>query len=177
MRSREVRKRPSRQPAAAPPPAEGTNTGGRSPQVGGRAFVVAAAGASRAAARAWAATAAARRAGVEVRSIERSEWFVELAAYRFILSPIGSGIQRTANIEALLVLTVPILERCPYPVADDMVSMGFPVVVVGAWEEVTRERLKEWWSTFSPRLASFRAHCLTTQGYWHLLTGLVQRCT
>jgi len=30
--------------------------------------------------------------------------------------------------------------------------------------------MKEWWRYLSPVLLDFREHCLSTEGYWRLLT-------
>mmetsp|Transcript_127454 Transcript_127454/g.354824 ORF Transcript_127454/g.354824 Transcript_127454/m.354824 type:complete len:242 (-) Transcript_127454:31-756(-) len=135
---------------------------------------------SRWVARRWAESAAGRRAGVTVLAVEENipphRWLGELAKYRFLLSPLGDGIQSSKTIEALLVLTIPIVHRGPYPVHDRLVRMGFPMVVVANWNEITPERLQEWWALLSPRLARFRHNCVTTDTYWRLITGQIDYC-
>lgn len=128
-------------------------------------------------ARAWSALPQAVSAGVELRSIGLRDWWAELATYRFLLSPPGTGIQRTSLIEALLVLTVPITLRGEFPVHDDLVSYGFPIVVLSAWEDITAERVPTWWSSLAPRLEGFRSRCLTTDAYWLFFTGRRSICS
>mmetsp|Transcript_80916 Transcript_80916/g.245517 ORF Transcript_80916/g.245517 Transcript_80916/m.245517 type:complete len:101 (+) Transcript_80916:1007-1309(+) len=99
-----------------------------------------------------------------------------MASYRFILSPLGNGISSTKTCEALLVLTVPIVQRGGYPLHDDLAGYGFPIVIVDSWQEVTRGNLALWWEKLSPRLKSFRDNCITTEAYWRLITGQVTRC-
>merc|ERR1712176_1152026 len=95
----------------------------------------------------------------------------ELASYRFVLAPLGTGLQSQKQLEALLVLTVPIVQRSSFPVFDDLVFLGFPMVVIDNWVEVTPSSLSEWWRELSPRLVHFRYHCLTTEGYWWIVSG------
>ena len=40
------------------------------------------------------------------------------------------SVQTPKTVEALLVLTVPIVERGPWPAHDDLIELGFPIVVV-----------------------------------------------
>mmetsp|Transcript_8755 Transcript_8755/g.18137 ORF Transcript_8755/g.18137 Transcript_8755/m.18137 type:complete len:244 (-) Transcript_8755:103-834(-) len=131
-------------------------------------------------ARRWAESSAGQRAGVQVFSSEDaiapSRWFAELARSRFLMSPLGDGIQSSKTIEAFLVLTIPIVERGPYPVHDKLVQMGFPMIVLGSWSEITHQRLWEWWGLLAPRLARFRHNCVTTDAYWRLVTGSMDYC-
>eukprot|EP00415_Alexandrium_ostenfeldii_P003196 UN3196 len=126
--------------------------------------------------RTWSATPAAKAVPVEVRPIPQLEWWAELGKYKFILSPMGSGIQTSKTFEALMVLTVPVIQRMNYTLHDELVDMGFPIALVDRWEEVSRERVAEWWERLSPRLESFRRNCLTVEGYWRIYTGHFGYC-
>jgi len=116
-------------------------------------------------------------AGVEYRSLGLQEWWRELPKYKFLLSPLGSGIQAAKNIEALLVLTVPVIQRMGFGTFDELVRLGFPMVVVRGWVEVTPENTSRWWAQLSPRLERFRSNCLSVEGYWRMYTGQVTFCT
>eukprot|EP00928_Gymnodinium_smaydae_P091834 TRINITY_DN7558_c1_g1_i1.p1 TRINITY_DN7558_c1_g1~~TRINITY_DN7558_c1_g1_i1.p1 ORF type:complete len:213 (+),score=31.79 TRINITY_DN7558_c1_g1_i1:450-1088(+) len=156
---------------------------------------------SRAEAARFVASAAARRAGVENKIIPHRGWWSELASYKFLLVPMGSRIQCFKMIEALMVLTIPIVQRGWYRwenytdgnsflffargkrfsngrfgAHDDLRKMGFPVVVVDEWAEVTKKNMSRWWRELSPRLLSFRERCLTVDSYWRLATWQTQRC-
>merc|ERR1712187_139071 len=104
--------------------------------------------------------------GAQLMSINASDWWHKLKTFRFLLAPSGTAIQVTKTIEALLVLTIPIVERGPYPTYDDLVQMGFPIVVVESWQDITRKKLDEWWLQLSPCLETFRKN-LTTDRFWH----------
>merc|ERR1712217_115674 len=95
----------------------------------------------------------------------------ELSKYRLLLNPWGDEIQTPKMVEALLVLTIPIQQRGPSPIYDDLLSYGFPLVVVDEWYEITGDKLDAWWRVLSPRLESFRSNCLSTSAYWSLITG------
>lgn len=113
---------------------------------------------------------------VDYRTVDKSQWWSELAKYRFLMSPLGDYIQTAKTTEALLVLTVPVVERGPYIVHDELVNLGFPIVVVERWSEMTIERLEEWWEALSPRLESFRRKCLTSEAYWQMAIGELSHC-
>lgn len=125
----------------------------------------------------WFNTPASVAAGAERRCFEANEYWTELARYRFLLSPRGYGIQSPKNDEALLVLTVPISTREGEDAFDGLKHLGWPMVVLDSWDEVTKERLDQWWLELSPRLESFRANCLTTQAFWKLVTGDSTHCS
>lgn len=123
-------------------------------------------------ARAWASSEVAQGIGVEMRSVPGEQWWNEISRYRFLMAPLGAGVQSSKVIEALLVLTIPIVERHPYPAYEEMRQLGFPIVVVDSWDEVAVPgKLDTWWSELSPRLKSFREKCLSAEGYWRLAAG------
>jgi len=113
---------------------------------------------------------------VEFQSLNPIDWWRELPKYRFILSPIGAAVQTAKCVEALLVLTVPIVQPMGFPVYQELLGLGFPLVLVRNWAEVTLNATSEWWDRLSPRLESFRRNCLTVDGYWRWYTGQVRRC-
>merc|ERR1712107_345220 len=102
-------------------------------------------------------------------------------------------IQCVKMIEALLVLTIPIVHRARYrwgfddevvstvffalspsyadgvyPAHDDLVSLGFPLAVVEIWLQVTEANLTRWWRELAPRSsASGETACpLRRTGAW-----------
>jgi len=118
----------------------------------------------------WIGTPGGKATGVERRTIEKDQWWMELSKYKFIISPLGTAVQCSKVPESLSMLTVPIIMRGPFRTHDDLVRMGFPVVVVEAWSDIRPEAMKQWWQDLSPMLLDFRERCLTTEGYWRLLT-------
>lgn len=122
------------------------------------------------------ATSQAQEAGVHVRHFKWDAYWRELCRYRFMISPLGDEIQSPKTVEALLVLTVPIVHRGPSPIAQDLRRMGFPLVIVNEWDEITRFKTDVWWYELSPRLASFRDNCLTADSYWQLIVGNIIDC-
>eukprot|EP00931_Biecheleriopsis_adriatica_P006399 TRINITY_DN107806_c0_g1_i1.p1 TRINITY_DN107806_c0_g1~~TRINITY_DN107806_c0_g1_i1.p1 ORF type:complete len:196 (-),score=34.21 TRINITY_DN107806_c0_g1_i1:219-728(-) len=120
---------------------------------------------SRSEAERWAGSPAGKEAGVVRTVVNRTAWWEELAKYRFMLSPDGSAITRPATLEALLLFTIPIVERTT-PYHDAVLSMGWPMVVVDDWSDITPGKLQTWWQELSPRLEQFRRKCLTSDVYF-----------
>jgi hypothetical protein len=119
---------------------------------------------------AWAGTPEGMATGVQRRFINKEQWWIELSKYKFTIVPLGSAIQCSKLPEALSMLTIPVIKRGPFSTHDDLVRMGFPIVIVEAWVDITWESMKRWWRKISPMLLVFRESCLNTEGYWRLLT-------
>merc|ERR1711920_72966 len=109
--------------------------------------------------------------GAEYRQIPHEEWLFELGKYRFMLNVHGSGLQTPKTIEALLLCTIPIVLRMGFPLWDELVELGLPLVPVESFAEVTPESVARWWDALSPRLESFRDNCITNDGFWRMITG------
>ena len=108
-------------------------------------------------------------------AVKRSRWWKELPKYRFMLNPTGHGIQSPKWYEALLAGTIPI---CPKePAFEALRSLGWPMVLVRDWDEVTSAEARQaWWDRLSPRLAALRAAgALTSDGYFRYLQRSLDR--
>jgi len=126
--------------------------------------------------RGWLNSSAAQAVGAEFRQLNVSDYWYELPKYKFLLSPMGSNIQTAKTVEALLVLTVPIVQHMGFTLHAELVELGFPIVVVERWYEITPANISKWWEALSPRLESFRRNCLTIDGFWSIYTGRVRSC-
>lgn len=124
----------------------------------------------------WLASPQAVSAGVVRTSLPPDKYWPELVLHKFLLSPRGAGIQSPKNDEALLVLTIPITTREGEPVHDQLKALGWPVVLLDSWGEITPVRLAREWAKLSPRLVSFRKNCLTTDGFWRIITKQIDYC-
>lgn len=88
--------------------------------------------------------------------------------FAFEASPTGNGLDCFRTWEALALGTVPIVRTGPL---DRLYrEHGFPVAMVGSWEEVDAARLAAWNEELVPRLAEAR-HRLSND-YW---TGLIRQ--
>jgi hypothetical protein len=70
-----------------------------------------------------------------------SDYWLHLPSYSFSLTPEGMGVQSPKLFECLLVRTIPVTNR--HPAAEDLQRMGFPIVIVDSWEEVTASFLRD----------------------------------
>jgi hypothetical protein len=105
---------------------------------------------------------------IERKMIPRSDWFGTLASHRFMLCPEGNGVVSPKFVEALMLLTIPIVPPLEY--YKKMQKMGFPIVVVENWNEITEEALLAWWETISPSLQ--RSSWIHTSAcWWELITS------
>ena len=88
----------------------------------------------------------------------------ELMSYKFMLYAQGDGVQSPKWTEAMLALVIPICMRCP--AFDDLQSYGFPMVVLDSFDEITAEKLGEWWDLYKDRLVPSRERLLV-DNYFH----------
>ena len=93
--------------------------------------------------------------------IPRQDYHRVLSRNKFAMSPTGGGIQSPKVWEAILVLTIPIVQRPRAAAYAALREAGYPLVVVDEWSEITAERLEQWWAELSPRLARARYMLLT----------------
>lgn len=93
--------------------------------------------------------------------IPRQDYHRVLGQHKFAMSPTGGGIQSPKVWEAILVLTIPIVQRPQAAAYAALREAGYPLAVVDEWSEITEERLKQWWEELSPHLARARYMFLT----------------
>jgi len=74
--------------------------------------------------------------------IPYDQYWQEVAKYRFLLAPRGSGIQAPKLAEAWMVKTVPIVTK--NPCFNDLKDLGYPLVILNDWAEVTISNLESW---------------------------------
>lgn len=70
-----------------------------------------------------------------------SEYLRAISQYVFFVSVSGMGIQSPKLFEALLAGTIPIVTR--NPANEDLLSYGFPIIMLDHWEDLTEKRVKE----------------------------------
>jgi len=115
---------------------------------------------SRMAARKW---VEGKGSWVNSTMVHRSKWYEHLRDYEFILAPDGAGVQSTKMVEAYLMGTVNIVRRGP--AYEDLRRMGYPLVIVDEWDEVTQEKLAGWWEEESPKIPY--ARWMTVSDMWY----------
>lgn len=100
---------------------------------------------------------------VSKSAVGAHDWWDVLSKHRFLMTPHGNGIQLPKVAEALMVLTIPIVQRVA-AFEDLKMRYGWPIVLVDKWDEITIENLKKWHEELSPKLLSFRWHLTAQQG-------------
>lgn len=104
------------------------------------------------------------------RTIEAEAYWRELSRYRFLLTPEGHGVQMPKVAEALLVLTIPIVQR--NPAFEDLEQrFAWPLAMVDQWEEITPGRLQAWHVQLAPKLEPFRKHLMPSQWFADILNA------
>jgi hypothetical protein len=76
------------------------------------------------------------------KSIPFEDYWQELAKYQFLLAPRGQGIQSPKLAEAWMVKAIPIVTKTPCFL--DLKNLGYPLILIDEWEEVTPENIEKW---------------------------------
>jgi len=105
----------------------------------------------------------------ERRMIEPQQYWLELAKHQFLLAPRGNGIQAPKLAESWMVKTVPVVIQ--NPCFADLSAMGFPLVMVDNWEEVTPQLLNGWLRSYGPIDWTQVKYQLTNDFLETLITG------
>lgn len=88
-------------------------------------------------------------------------WLLDIARYKFALSPPGNGLDCHRTWELLLVGVIPVVKSNSL----DAMYKDLPVLIVEDWAEVTEARLQEYWLQHGSALHEALSPALT-QRYW-----------
>jgi len=102
---------------------------------------------------------------VQRTSVPPDKYHGVLAGHRFAMCPTGGGVQSPKVFEALLLKTIPIVQREGAAAYVGLAELGYPIVVVDKWEEITESNMDKWWDKFSPMLDRARWMLLTDVWY------------
>eukprot|EP00041_Stephanoeca_diplocostata_P036959 m.1375328 g.1375328 ORF g.1375328 m.1375328 type:complete len:515 (-) comp24960_c1_seq58:2555-4099(-) len=67
-----------------------------------------------------------------------------LAGSRFALCPSGRGVQSPKIVEAWAAKAIPIVEA--EDAFKELAKLGYPIVVVNTWHEITEAKMDTWWT-------------------------------
>lgn len=79
---------------------------------------------------------------IQRQQLEPLPYWEKLAQSVFLLAPYGQGVQAPKLAEAWLVGTVPIVTKTPC--FEDLKKMGFPLIIVNCWNDITETHLQQW---------------------------------
>lgn len=90
---------------------------------------------------------------------EPREYLLDMAKYRFVISPFGGGLDCHRTWEALLVGSIPLVQTSTL----DPLFKDLPVIIVQNWEEITEDFLEQKYSELSKKNYNFEKLYLN---YW-----------
>ncbi len=102
----------------------------------------------------------------------RDIWFQKLHSSRYMICPLGNGIQTPKMMEALLLSCIPILTE--HPASIELKSRGFPIIVVKNWNEITKKLLEDEHVRLSAKVDEFKEIALSLDAWWDFSFG--RRC-
>jgi hypothetical protein len=95
------------------------------------------------------------------------EYLFKMRQYKFVLSPVGNGVDTHRTWEALLAGSIPIVESS---VRDSMYD-GLPVLVVRSWSHLNKQLLQSAYTNFTAPGSSYRWEKLFAPYYLQELTA------
>jgi len=103
----------------------------------------------------------------ERRMLDYNEYWQEVAKHYFMLAPAGNGVQAPKLAESWMVKTVPIVIKNPCFV--DLYDMGYPMVILDSWDEITDTSLENWLEYYQSINWSEVRYMLTNQYFEKLI--------
>jgi hypothetical protein len=79
---------------------------------------------------------------IKRESVPFDQYWQHLAKHKFLLAPRGQGIQAPKLAEAWMVKTIPIVIKNPCFI--DLKELGYPLILLDDWIEVTASSLDAW---------------------------------
>ena len=92
--------------------------------------------------------------------LPRTQYWVEMSKYSFVISPFGHGMDCIRTMEALCLGCIVIMKKS----CLDCIYEGLPILLVDEWEDITEKLLKETLITYSNK--EFNLNKLTFE-YWN----------
>lgn len=101
---------------------------------------------------------------VTAQQFPSSEWFEALTQFDFMLCPLGNGIQAPKMVEAIMMGCIPIATS--HPTFVELEERGMPMLLLGEWEELTEELLRDVYPDLFRRVMAFRESILDLDRWW-----------
>lgn len=95
---------------------------------------------------------------------ERSEYWSQLAHHKFMLCPLGNGVQSPKMFEGFLTRCVPIMTDSI--VARRLAAKGAPILIVDSWEQLSFDYLDEVYPNFKGMIDDFFDIASNLDDYW-----------
>jgi hypothetical protein len=113
--------------------------------------------------------------GKLVNSFHAQAYLTALAGSKFMLCPLGGGVQSAKWMEAILVQTIPIVAVGNNGFAyEKLARMGFAILTVAKWEDLLQIDLELEYKRLVPKLECSRNTMLTPNWVEMLRTGQLQ---
>jgi len=90
---------------------------------------------------------------VEMGPFEREEYFQRLSAAKYMICPLGNGIQAPKLIEALLCRCIPIMSDSV--AARKLAAKGVPILIVHNWSDLTQSLLESRYDELHAQVTAF----------------------
>ena len=96
---------------------------------------------------------------------EREKYFENLSTHKYMLCPLGNGMQSPKIIEAIL--------NCCIPVMTDnitsrrLIKKGFPILIVNEWAEINEKKLNENYDRLETEIKVFREKVKDLDKWWN----------
>ena len=102
---------------------------------------------------------------VNTGPFEREKYFENLSTHKYMLCPLGNGMQSPKIIEAILNCCVPIMTD--NVTSRSLKTKGFPILIVNDWSEITEKKLNENYNQLENEIIIFREKIKDLDKWWN----------
>ena len=101
---------------------------------------------------------------------EREKYFENLSTHKYMLCPLGNGMQSPKIIEAILNCCIPVMTD--NITSRNLIKKGFPILIVNEWTEITEKKLNENYNRFETEIRVFKEKVKDLDKWWNFSFNL-----
>lgn len=95
----------------------------------------------------------------------REKYFENLSTHKYMLCPLGNGMQSPKVIEGILNCCIPIMTD--NITSRSLIKKGFPILIVKEWREITEKKLNENYDRLETEIKVFREKIKDLDKWWN----------
>jgi hypothetical protein len=99
------------------------------------------------------------------KNFDTDEYLTQLSIHKYLIVPLGNGVQSPKLIESILMECIPIMTKSVASI--ELQKIGFPILIVEIWNDITKELLENRFNSLNKEVVMFKNKILNYEKYRH----------